>query len=78
MLLAAGLALYTATLGATASDAMHLLKRTALAATAAAAAFGLLTLKILPPLKPLWLSSQIEERFETLKPCPTSILASAG
>ena len=42
------------------------LKRTAFAAAAAAAAFGVLTLKILPPLKPLWLSPQISERFEKI------------
>ncbi|WP_395451495.1 hypothetical protein ACHMW7_13855 [Aminobacter sp. UC22_36] len=77
-LLAAMLVLYAATLGSTASDAMPPLKRTAFAAAAAAAAFGVLTLKILPPLKPLWLSPQISERFEKLKPCPTSVLASAG
>jgi len=77
-LLAAVLVLIAARYGIGAPDGMDPVKRVAFAAAAAASVFGLLTLKILPPLKPLWLSPEIVERFEALKPCPTSVLASAG
>ncbi|AWC23275.1 Undecaprenyl phosphate-alpha-4-amino-4-deoxy-L-arabinose arabinosyl transferase [Aminobacter sp. MSH1] len=76
--LAGLLVLVAATLGAGMPSDMSPLKRTGIAAAAAAAAFGVLTLKVLPPLKPLWLSPQIAEQFEKLKPCTTSVLASAG
>lgn len=76
--LAALLVLIAARYGIGAPDGMDPVKRIAFAATAAAAAFGVLTIKVLPPLKPVWLSPQIVERFEQLKPCPASKLVSAG
>ncbi|PWK72741.1 glycosyltransferase family 39 protein [Aminobacter sp. AP02] len=77
-LLAAVLVLISARYGVGAPDGMDPVKRVAFAAAAAAAVFGVLTWKILPPLTPLWLSPEIAERFEKLKPCPTSQLVSAG
>lgn len=77
-MLAALLVLISARYGIGAPDGMDPVRRVAFAAAAAAAVFGLLTWKILPPLKPLWLSPEIAERFEQLKPCPTSQLVSAG
>lgn len=77
-LLAAMLVLISARYGIGAPDGMDPVKRVAFAAAAAAAVYGLLTWKILPPLKPLWLSPEIAQRFEQLKPCPTSQLVSAG
>lgn len=77
-LLAALLVLIAARYGIGAPDNMDPVKRIAFAAAAAAAAFGVLTIKVLPPLKPVWLSPEIAERFEKLKPCPTSKLVSAG
>lgn len=75
----AGLLVFAAALlGAGMPRDMSPLQRTGLAAAAAAAAFGVLTWKVLPPLRPLWLSPQIAEGFEALKPCPTSRLVSAG
>ncbi len=75
----AGLLVFAAALlGAGMPKDMSPLQRTGLAAAAAAAAFGVLAWKVLPPLRPLWLSPQIAEGFEALKPCPTSRLASAG
>ena len=75
----AGLLVFAAALlGAGMPKDMSPLQRTGLAAAAAAAAFGVLTWKVLPPLRPLWLSPQIAEGFESLKPCPTSRLVSAG
>lgn len=65
-------------LGAGLPQAMSPLQRTGIAAAAAAAAFGLLTWRVLPPLEPLWLSPEIAQRFKELKPCPTSRLVSAG
>lgn len=77
-LLAALLILIAARYGIGAPDDMDPVKRIAFAAAAAAAAFGVLTTKVLPPLKPVWLSPEIAQRFEQLKPCPTSKLISAG
>lgn len=77
-LLAALLLLIAARYGIGAPDDMDPVKRIAFAAAAAAAAFGVLTTKVLPPLKPVWLSPEIAQRFEKLKPCPTSRLISAG
>ncbi|WP_018428638.1 glycosyltransferase family 39 protein [Hoeflea sp. 108] len=77
-LLAALLVLIAARYGIGAPDNMDPVKRIAFAAAAAAAAFGVLTTKVLPPLKPVWLSPEIAQRFEQLKPCPTSTLISAG
>lgn len=77
-LLAALLVLIAARYGIGAPDDMDPVKRIAFAAAAAAAAFGVLTTKVLPPLKPVWLSPEIAQRFEKLKPCPTSRLISAG
>lgn len=77
-LLAALLVLIAARYGIGAPDDMDPVKRIAFAAAAAAAAFGVLTTKVLPPLKPIWLSPEIAQRFEQLKPCPTSTLISAG
>ena len=77
-LLAALLILIAARYGIGAPDDMDPVKRIAFAAAAAAAAFGVLTTKVLPPLKPVWLSPEIAQRFEKLKPCPSSRLISAG
>jgi 4-amino-4-deoxy-L-arabinose transferase-like glycosyltransferase len=54
------------------------LKRTALAAAAAAASLGVLAIFVLPALKPIWLSPRIAEEFSAIKPCPDSRLVSAG
>jgi len=54
------------------------LPRTVLAAGAAAAAFGLLTLSVIPAITPMWLSPRIAAEFERAKPCPDSRLLSAG
>nr|WP_269930431.1 glycosyltransferase family 39 protein [Aminobacter sp. HY435] len=77
-LLAGLLVLIAARYGIGAPDNMAPVKRVAFAAAAAAAAFGVLTAKVLPPLKPVWLSPEIAQRFEQLKPCPSSRLVSAG
>ncbi|MEJ6784293.1 ArnT family glycosyltransferase [Aminobacter sp. Piv2-1] len=76
--LAGLLVLVAAALGAGMPKDMSPLRRTGFAAAAAAAAFGVLTWKVLPPLRPLWLSPQIAGQFEQLKTCPTSRLVSAG
>jgi 4-amino-4-deoxy-L-arabinose transferase-like glycosyltransferase len=53
-------------------------RRIGLAAISSAALFAVLTLFVLPGLKPVWLSPQIAEAFEKAKPCPDSRLIAVG
>jgi len=40
-------------------------------------AFAILTGNIVPALSPMWLSPQIADMFEAVKPCPNSVLSSS-
>jgi 4-amino-4-deoxy-L-arabinose transferase-like glycosyltransferase len=51
--------------------------RVAGAALAAAGAYALMFALILPSLDAMWLSRRVVEAVETMRPCPTSVLASA-
>jgi 4-amino-4-deoxy-L-arabinose transferase-like glycosyltransferase len=54
------------------------LPRTALAAAASAAAFGVLSTAVIPRIDPMWLSPQIAGAFDRVKPCADSRLISVG
>ena len=77
-ILAALLALFAGWLGSGVRPVLPPLPRIFLATACSAATFGLLTVFVLPGLKPLWLSPQIADVFKTAKPCPTSRLVSVG
>lgn len=77
-LAAAVLILLAGWLGSGMALRMTPLPRTALASGAAVAAFGVLTLAVIPAITPMWLSPQIAAEFERVKPCPASRLLSAG
>ena len=48
------------------------------ATLAAAAAFAVLTIAVVPGLKPVWLSPQLAETFARVKTCPDSRLVAVG
>lgn len=48
------------------------------ASAAAILTFGLLTASVLPGLKAMWLSPAITEAYKAHRPCPQSVLVSAG
>lgn len=50
--------------------------RVAGAAVAAAGAYALMFALILPSIDSMWLSRRVVEAMETIRPCPTSVLAS--
>lgn len=77
-LLAAALALLAGWLGSGFRPPLPPLPRILAATLSAGALFGLLTQQILPAARPLWLSTTIAEAFEANRPCPDSVLASAG
>jgi 4-amino-4-deoxy-L-arabinose transferase-like glycosyltransferase len=77
-LVAAILALFAGWLGSGIRPPAEPLPRIALAAVASAAFFAVLTLFVLPGLKPVWLSPQIAAAFEKAKPCPNSRLIATG
>jgi 4-amino-4-deoxy-L-arabinose transferase-like glycosyltransferase len=77
-LLAAALALIAGWLGSGIRPALRPGPRIALAAVSSAAFFAVLTVAVLPGLKPVWLSPQIAGAFEKVKPCPTSRLVAVG
>jgi 4-amino-4-deoxy-L-arabinose transferase-like glycosyltransferase len=77
-ILAAVLVLLSGWLGSGVKPALPPLPRIFLATICAAGGFGLLTVFVLPGLKPLWLSTQIANAFRTAKPCPISRLVSVG
>jgi hypothetical protein len=54
------------------------LRRIVFAAVSSAAFFAVLTVFVLPGLKPVWLSPQIAAAFEKAKPCPDSRLIAVG
>ena len=76
--LAALLALLAGWLGSGVRPALAPLPRVFLATVCSAGAFALLTLFVLPGLKPIWLSPRIADAFKAAKPCPTSRLVSVG
>jgi 4-amino-4-deoxy-L-arabinose transferase-like glycosyltransferase len=53
-------------------------RRVAGAAVSGAAALGILSWAVIPALTPVWLSPQIADRYAELRPCPDSVLVSAG
>jgi hypothetical protein len=77
-LLAAILALVAGWLGSGIRPLAEPLQRIALAAISSAAFFAVLTLFVLPGLKPIWLSPQIADAFDKAKPCPDSRLIAVG
>jgi|APThiThiocy_cv2_1041547.scaffolds.fasta_scaffold00020_181 4-amino-4-deoxy-L-arabinose transferase-like glycosyltransferase len=77
-LLAAVLALLAGWLGSGIRPIAEPLPRIASAAIASAALFAVLTVFVLPGLKPVWLSPQIAEQFRKMKPCPDSRLIATG
>lgn len=77
-ILAAVFALLAGWLGSGVKPALPPLPRIFLATACSVGAFGLLTVFVLPGLKPLWLSPRIAADFEAAKPCPTSRLVSVG
>ena len=48
------------------------------ASLAAGLAFGIMTFKLLPEVKSLWLGQEIGLKFHEVKPCPGSLLASSA
>lgn len=54
------------------------LQSVGLATLSAAAALAVLTIFVVPQLKPLWLSPQIAQAFERVKTCPDSRLFAVG
>jgi 4-amino-4-deoxy-L-arabinose transferase-like glycosyltransferase len=77
-LLAAILALVAGWLGSGVRPAMPPVTRLALATVSSAALFAVLTVFVLPGLKPVWLSPQIAAGFDRVKPCADSRLVAVG
>jgi 4-amino-4-deoxy-L-arabinose transferase-like glycosyltransferase len=77
-LLAAILALLAGWLGSGIRPLAGPLRRIVFAAVSSAAFFAVLTVFVLPGLKPVWLSPQIAAAFEKAKPCPDSRLIAVG
>ncbi len=77
-LLAAVLVLLAGWLGSGIRPPIEARRRIPLASASAAAALGILASTVVPSLSPVWLSPQIAEAFERVKPCPDSRLVAAG
>jgi 4-amino-4-deoxy-L-arabinose transferase-like glycosyltransferase len=77
-LAAALLALATGWLGSGLRPIAEPLRRVVLATICSAGFFAVLTLFVLPGLKPVWLSPQIADAFAKAKPCPDSRLIATG